>query len=157
MTELEQYIEEMGLFYEKLGLTRMAGRILGFLMASDIELLSFDDIVQQLRASKGSISGNINFLLKNQLIEKVMVTGDRKSYYRYSSIDISKEIEEKIITSRLTREMFEKALAINGNPQSAKHQNISELIDFYHFLELELANIGMKWVQERTQSKGAET
>jgi DNA-binding transcriptional regulator GbsR (MarR family) len=37
MTEKEKYIENVGLFYEKYGLSKMAGRILGCLISSETD------------------------------------------------------------------------------------------------------------------------
>src|SRR5690554_7373755 len=58
MTEKENYIEQVGLFYEQYGLPKMAGRILGYLISSDSDNNSFEDLQKSLKASKGSISGD---------------------------------------------------------------------------------------------------
>ena len=78
MTHQEEYIEETGLFYERYGLTKMAGRILGYLLISGADQ-SFDTIRIALQASKGSISGNLNLLLNQHMVEKYMRT-DRESF-----------------------------------------------------------------------------
>ena len=78
MTTKEKYIEDVGLFYENYGLPKMAGRILGYLISSESGNNSFDDLKEALKASKGSISGNLNLLLTQKMIEKHMISGDRK-------------------------------------------------------------------------------
>jgi DNA-binding transcriptional regulator GbsR (MarR family) len=149
MTELERYIEEVGLFYERFGLTKMAGRILGFLMASEKDLLTFEEMMEQLQASKGSISGNINFLLKNNLIEKVMITGDRRSYYRFVSTNLLDAIDAKMQDARAIKSIFQKANKMNRNTKSEKYRSIEELVDYYSFLEEELPKIKMRWSRKR--------
>jgi DNA-binding transcriptional regulator GbsR (MarR family) len=153
MTALEQYIEEVGLFYESFGLPRMAGRILGFLMASVKDLVTFEEMMVQLQASKGSISGNINFLLRNKLIEKVMITGDRKSYFRFVTINLLNAIDAKIQDAQTARKIFQKANAISGNSQSEKYQSIEELVDYYSFLEVELPKIKKRWLKIRKKDR----
>ena len=51
MTEKEKYIEDVGLFYEQYGLPKMAGRILGYLISSESDNNSFDDLKDSLKAS----------------------------------------------------------------------------------------------------------
>lgn len=79
--ERTSFIEESGLGFEKLGLTRMAGRILGYLMVSDKEMVCFDELTQVLQASKSSISTNLKTLMNIQYVVPHSLPGDRKTYY----------------------------------------------------------------------------
>jgi DNA-binding transcriptional regulator GbsR (MarR family) len=145
MTALEKYIEDVGLFYERFGLAKMSGRILGLLMATDEEKVSFDDMVIQLQASKGSISGNINFLLKQKLIEKFMVTGDRKSYYKFSNENVFSIIDNKLDATEYVKQIFVRGNDLHKDKESTKHKSITEVIQFYDFLEEELPKLKEKW------------
>lgn len=149
MTPLEKYIEDVGLFYERFGLAKMSGRILGLLMATDEEKVSFDDMVIQLQASKGSVSGNINFLLKQNLIEKFMVTGDRKSYYRFSNENVFSIIDNKLNATEYVKQIFVRGNDLHKDKESPKHKNITEVIQFYDFLADELPKLKDKWKQTR--------
>lgn len=150
MTEQEKYIEEVGLFYEKHGLPRMAGRILGCLISSKTDNNSFEELKDILKASKGSISGNIKLLLSQNMIEKHMISGDRKSYYKIAmnSLENLLEAKEKSITE--FKIILEKGVDINTNKGGANYREISEIIDYYKFLEKELPLLKIKW-KERTK------
>jgi DNA-binding transcriptional regulator GbsR (MarR family) len=148
MRELEEYIEEVGQFYERYGLPKMAGRILGFLMASPQEHLSFDSILEQLQASKGSISGNLKLLLTQKLIEKYMLPGNRKSHFRFSSRNIFKMLEDKISNAQSITSLYSKANDIN-DPESKKHVQLADVIDFYQFLEAEIPILKQKWILKK--------
>jgi len=148
MEKLEEYIEEVGQFYERYGLPKMAGRILGFLMAGSIEHISFETIRNQLHASKGSISGNLKLLLSQKLIEKYTITGNRKSHFRFSSRNIFKLIEDKTNSTRSITNLYRKANEIN-DPSSDKHQQLAEVIEFYQFLEDEIPKLKQKWIQKK--------
>lgn len=148
MERLEEYIEEVGQFYERYGLPKMAGRILGFLMVGKQEHISFETILDQLQASKGSISGNLKLLLTQKLIEKYTITGNRKSHFRFSSRNVFKLIEDKTNSTRSITDLYKKANSIN-DPDSVKHRQLDEIIEFYQFLEEEIPKLKRKWILKK--------
>ncbi|MBN2667667.1 MAG: hypothetical protein JXR60_00430 [Bacteroidales bacterium] len=145
MTEKEKYIEEVGIFYEKYGLPKMAGRILGCLISSETDNNSFENLRDILKASKGSISGNINLLLNQNMIEKHTISGDRKSYYRIAMNSLENIMEAKTKSVTEFRIILEKGLNINPNQNSLNFNNISDILDYYNFLEIEIPLLRVKW------------
>ena len=82
VTALElQFAEDMGLFFESGGVSRMAGRVWAMLLAMDEPHLSAIDLQDALGASAGSISGATRALLDLGLIERVNVRGERRDYF----------------------------------------------------------------------------
>jgi len=81
--EENHFIEDIGLFFEQMGLPRMAGRMLGYLLIADPEAQSVTDITQALKASKSSISTMARLLVNNGLIERVASPVPRRDYYRF--------------------------------------------------------------------------
>ncbi|WP_108866390.1 GbsR/MarR family transcriptional regulator [Aquimarina aquimarini] len=145
MTAKEKYIEDVGMFYENYGLPKMAGRILGYLISSETDNNSFDDLKNTLKASKGSISGNINLLLSQNMIEKHMISGDRKSYYKIALISL-----ENIMTSKLKsviqfKMILAKGLEFDLSNGNSKKQSLSEILNYYEFLESEIPKLKVKW------------
>ncbi len=79
----EQFVENLGLLVESLtGLTRMAGRILGWLMTSDANGVSMPDLTEALHTSKSAISTSTRQLIQAGLIERRSVPGQRRDIYR---------------------------------------------------------------------------
>jgi len=78
---VQQFVERMALICEREGMPRIAGRIFGYLMATD-QTLSLDDLAEQLQASKASVSTNARMLEQFGMIERVSVLGDRRDFYR---------------------------------------------------------------------------
>ncbi len=146
---MNEYIETVGLFYERFGLSRMSGRILGYLMSSPEESVSFEDIRARLHASKGSISGNINFLLAQKIINRTMKPGDRKTYYCFSAKSVYQVFDQKVQSITEMKKLLIRANEINNNPLLNKHAQISETVDFYNFLEKELPKLKEKWEQHK--------
>lgn len=81
--EKRHFIEDIGLFFEQIGMPRMAGRILGVLLISDPPAQSITEIGQTLQASKSSISIMARFLVEAGLIERVASPIPRRDYFRF--------------------------------------------------------------------------
>ncbi len=81
--EKKHFIEDIGLFFEQIGMPRMAGRILGVLLISDPPAQSITEIGQTLQASKSSISIMARFLVEAGLIERVASPIPRRDYFRF--------------------------------------------------------------------------
>ncbi len=77
------FIEDIGLYFEQMGLPRMAGRILGALLISDPPSQSITDLGNRLHASKSSISIMARLLVERGLIERVASPMPRRDYYRF--------------------------------------------------------------------------
>jgi DNA-binding transcriptional regulator GbsR (MarR family) len=77
------FIEDIGLFFEQMGMPRMAGRILGVLLISDPPGQSITEIGETLKASKSSVSIMARLLVENGLIERVASPIPRRDYYRF--------------------------------------------------------------------------
>jgi len=77
------FIEDIGLYFEQMGLPRMAGRILGALLISDPPSQSITDLSARLNASKSSISIMARLLVERGLIERVASPMPRRDYYRF--------------------------------------------------------------------------
>src|SRR5690554_6717968 len=147
MTEKENYIEQVGLFYEQYGLPKMAGRILGYLISSDSDNNSFEDL-QKSKASKGSISGNINLLLKQGMIVKHMISGDRKSYYKMSLNSLESILDSKVNSVTQFKMILETGLSFDLNDNGLKKKKLTKILNYYEFLENEIPLLRNKWEEK---------
>jgi len=142
------YIEDAGLLLETSGMTRMAGRIFGYLLICDEDAVSFDRIKEVLGASKGSISNNLKHLTHAQLIEPVSLPGDRKTYYRVSHLQIGDIMKNRTdLINRFVR-IFAK-----GYELKTRKDNVSEwLIEatcFYTWLAEQIRDLTTRWEIEK--------
>lgn len=81
--EEKHFIEDIGLFFEQMGMPRMAGRILGVLLIADPPAQSITDLSEKLKASKSSISIMARLLVEHGLIERVASPIPRRDFYRF--------------------------------------------------------------------------
>jgi len=83
LDECTHFIEDIGLYFEQMGLPLMAGRILGALLISEPPAQSITDLGKKLNASKSSISIMARLLVERGLIERVASPVPRQDYYRF--------------------------------------------------------------------------
>lgn len=142
------YIEKVGKFYEKHGLPRMAGRILGCLLCLKSDQ-SFDTLREILEASKGSISQNIRLLLNQNFIEKYSIPNDRKSYYRLGLNSLENIIEAKAQSITDFKLVLTQGLNLNESESTSQTKNIKKILSYYEFLEEEMPKLRVKWENQQ--------
>lgn len=76
-----EFIETMGVRFQEQNMPRIAGRLFGLLLIEGGPL-SFADLAERLRVSRGSVSTNARMLVDLGLIERVGKPGDRHDHYR---------------------------------------------------------------------------
>ena len=81
LRSMRQFVEQAGLLFEGLGVPRMAGRILGWLLICDPPYQSMGDLVEALQASKSSISTMLRLLAQSGLIERTSLPGQRRDQF----------------------------------------------------------------------------
>ena len=79
--EQKHFVEDISLYFEQMGLPRMAGRIVGVLLISNPPEQSMTDLCEVLQASKSAISTNARLLDEMGLIERVPSPVPRQVYF----------------------------------------------------------------------------
>ena len=149
-TDKKEFIEEAGLLFEGFGMTRMAGRVFGFLIVCDEDAVSFEGIKEAIHASKGSISSTTKQLSNAGLIEKTLLPGDRKTYYR-----VSKDNVGSILKARL--DMFIKFSSVLEKGRNLKEREdevsewLTEVSTFYSWVGDQINKIIDKWENEKAE------
>lgn len=142
------YIEENGILLERLGLTRMAGRVFGYLIVSDKMEASFDDIRLALKASKGSISGTTKQLVNAGFLQPVSLPGDRKTYYRLNKIEVGKILESRLELFAKFSDMTSKGRSIRDSEDEVTEW-LKETSTFYDWIGGEIREIIRKWERDK--------
>lgn len=145
-----EFIEETGIIYEGFGLTRMAGRIHGYLMVSDKEMVSFDELTQVLQASKSAISTNLKALLAVKFIKATTLPGDRKTYYSLApEISWSDLIKSKIEQIQIIKKHFEKGMELRINKNDRPSQWLAKANYFYEWIGNEFPTLINRWEEHQ--------
>jgi len=145
----QMFVEQAGVVMEHLGMPRMAGRVLGWLLICDPPQQSPGELAAALQASKASISTTIRYLVQVGIIERVVFPGKRRDYFRMREEAWSRSTEERFDMVTATRELAEQGLALRVDADAAATDRLREMRDFYAFTERELPAVIERWRQER--------
>jgi DNA-binding transcriptional regulator GbsR (MarR family) len=146
LSDRHSFTEQSGLLFESLGMTRMSGRILGYLMVTDKEMVSFEELTQVLQASKSSISTSVKACINTGFAEAVTLPGDRKTYYRLPpDIAWAEMFKGRLVQLMQMNELFIKAIHLRANPKDKTTQWLTHAHAFYEWVIEETPRMLEKW------------
>lgn len=149
-TAAEQaYIEEFGLYWEQMGLPRMTGRILAWLLICDPPQQTMPDLTEALQASKSSISTGTRMLIQFGFIERISLPGERRDYYRLLPHLWSRVLAEKRNQFNLFLQLAERGLALLDGADPQRRERLEEMHDLYAFMDREYPALLERWRAER--------
>lgn len=130
---LIEFIESMGRYFERFGLARIGGRILGLLLISD-RPLSHDDIASMLQVSRASVSTNLHMLAASSLAERVTYPGDRRDYYRYGPDTWERALITELEGVQWLRRIGERGMAAASASEGTARDRLEVLLKFCDLL-----------------------
>ena len=147
----QHYAEEVALLFEQFGMTRMAGRILGWLLVCEPPYQSLNELAEALQASKGSISTMTRFLIERGVVERFTLPGERRDYFRIRPDAWTGIMAERVEQMALIRQMAERGLEVLSGAPRESRQRLEDLSDLYAFLEREVPLLIKRWQWEREE------
>ncbi len=145
------YVEEVGLYFEQTGLTRMGGRLIGWLLICDPPEQSAADLAEVLRASKGSISTTTRLLVQARLIERVALSGERRDYFRIRPDAWAERLAAAMALVTAFRQLTERGLELVGEEAPGRRDRLEAVHDLYRWLETEMPAFLARWWDERRE------
>lgn len=135
------FIEDIGLYFEQMGLPRMAGRILGALLISDPPSQSITDLGERLHASKSSISIMARLLMERGLIERVASPIPRRDYYRFKPGGWSIYMRQWLGLMSGLHQITERGLELMAGKPDLLKGRLQEAHDLFSNIEREFPSI----------------
>jgi DNA-binding transcriptional regulator GbsR (MarR family) len=133
--EEKHFIEDIGLFFEQMGLPRMSGRILGALLISNPPAQSITEIAQTLQASKSSVSIMARLLAEYGLIERVASPIPRRDYYRFKPGGWILYMRQWLELMAALHELTERGLALMEGQTAELQERLLEAHDLFSLIE----------------------
>ncbi|MEN9548514.1 MAG: hypothetical protein RIR12_1105 [Bacteroidota bacterium] len=125
----QQFISNWGAFGTHWGINRTMAQIHALLLVSP-DPLTQDDIMEELDISRGNVNMNIRELINWGLVDRVVVTGERKEFF-LAEKDIWKVVKQ-IVKERKKRELepmlqlLDKLENVEGDK---KEKNVRAFVD----------------------------
>lgn len=150
MDKKQELVEEFGIYFEKVGLQRMAGRIIGWLLICDPPHQTMQDLCDVLQASKSAVSVATRQLITLYLIERISLPGERRDYFRASSDMWNRSFHARMHQLTELRQLAERGIKLLANESEAEHFKRLELMrDANAFMESEFPKLLEQWDEEK--------
>ena len=148
------FIEDIALFFERMGMPRMAGRILGVLLVADPPAQSISEIGEKLNASKSSVSIMARLLVENGLIERVASPVPRRDYYRFKEGGWILYMRQWLALLHELHKITERGLALIDEKPEELRERLLEAHDLFSLVEERFPALLERLDQERQQRHG---
>jgi len=133
-----ELVEAMGRLTNRGGGTLLAGRILGLLSFLDKEEFTFEEIVDELKISKSSVSTTINHLIETDKIEYITYPGDRKRYFRIKVNTRKKFLQDMRRHVEKLEKIDRLALELKRDKESRTAKNLKAMLDSLAFFQQQM-------------------
>lgn len=149
MAEERRFVEDLGLFFEGTGQTRMAGRIFAALLLADPPEMSSSELADYLSASSGSISTMTRELIRLGLVDRTGVPGERRDYFRANVGALPQLLRDRLGVVRRMHELMEQGEELVKGKHPDVRRRLEEIHAFYEFFEGELDAVLARWDERR--------
>ncbi len=136
--EQRHFIEDISLYFEQMGLPRMAGRILGVLLISNPPEQSMTDLCEVLQASKSAVSTNARLLDEMGLIERVPSPVPRQVYFRFTAGGWVVFMRMRLRLMASLHQIAERGLELLKDEDPSIRARLQEAHDMFSQIEQEL-------------------
>jgi DNA-binding transcriptional regulator GbsR (MarR family) len=133
--EEKHFIEDIGLFFEQMGMPRVAGRILGVLLISEPPAQSITEIAEKLNTSKSSVSIMARLLVEDGLVERVASPMPRQDYYRFKRGGWLIYMRQWLGLMAALHQITERGMALMADRPAELRERLEEAHDLFSFIE----------------------
>ncbi|MBN4925770.1 MarR family transcriptional regulator [Hoyosella rhizosphaerae] len=130
-------------------MSRMSARVFAFVLADDADTYTAKELADGLQVSPAAISGAVRQLVSAGLMTKGREPGARSDYYRMDDDDVWGTImaQRKPFLQRYVDLLTEGAREIGAD--GAGGRRLRETVEFYRFMDDELAHTLERWQVRR--------
>jgi len=136
--EERHFIEDISLYFEQMGMPRMAGRVLGVLLISDPPEQSINDLCEVLQVSKSSISTTTRLLTEMGLIERVAAPVPRRVYFQFKPGGWVVFMRMRLRLMASLHQIAERGLELLQAKDPTLRERLQEAHDMFSLIEEEL-------------------
>ncbi|MFJ2175843.1 transposase [Streptomyces sp. NPDC087851] len=149
----EAFVEEMGLLWEAAGSGRMDGRIIAYLLITDVPYVSSGKLAEALKVSAGSISLATRRLVEAGFVKRHAVAGERSRYFR---------VDDDVWGSFLAGErryldrqyqLAEQAMELLGPEEEAPRRRLRNMRDYMRWVGGDQKGMLTRWREYQRQSR----
>ena len=144
------FVGEMGQTFEADGFTRIGGRLFGSLILAE-RPLSLDEIAEQLRVSKASVSIEARRLYEKGVLERSGKPGDRRDYWAITPDFFSSIMRLRVERWRKLNALVGEFKKRSPNPPDAVRARLRYMEDVYDYLSIAIDDALLSWQGRRVR------
>ncbi len=148
------FVEDFGVMFERLGSTRMLGRVWGALMVADPPEMTADELAEVLKASRGSISQATRQLIELGVVQRINKAGIRRDFYKVRPHAWQEAVRREEHSVVAMQQLFKRGLAAMDGSSCEARRALEESIAFTEFWLGELGGIFARWEAHKERSHG---
>jgi DNA-binding transcriptional regulator GbsR (MarR family) len=146
---IQEQVEEMGVYFEKTGLTPIHGRVWAYLLLADPPYKDFYEIQEFLQASKSAISNALKHLENQGVIDYVTFSGDRRRYFRINVDGWMANYKSKVRQITDLNELVKKVLETRaGSDHQDFNRKLEKMVNFQTYLAAGIEDLIETWERE---------
>jgi DNA-binding transcriptional regulator GbsR (MarR family) len=150
-----RFVDDTGLLLEAAGMPRIAGQILGWLLLCEPQEQSLTDLSEALSISKASASLTTRLLTQFGLIERAVLPGDRRDYYRVADDAWHRFFQTRMATMHKLHRNAERGLQILADAPPGRRARLERMRTLFGFLEREMSKLMRQFEIENAAGSGA--
>lgn len=143
------FVEEFALAMERLGLVRMTGRVIGWLLVCDPAEQTFGQIAEVLQASKGSISTALKFLTTAGWVVKRSKPGDRRDYYTVRPGAMADLVRQQSVQYASFAETVGRGVDLLEDAPAERSERLRDMHELFSWLAEEMPAMMDRWDRSR--------
>lgn len=148
MASVEEFVESAGLYFERLGLSRTAGRVMGLLLVDPGDSADAPALCESLGVAKSSMSVALGQLERAGLVERFRPPRARRDHYRLAEDVFGRAFRAKMAEFTAFTQLAEAGLGVVGDNPRAKAR-LELMRDMYAFMGREFPKLLDRWEDEK--------
>ncbi|MFF9395619.1 GbsR/MarR family transcriptional regulator [Streptomyces griseoluteus] len=148
---VSRFVERFAAQLVEAGVPRMPARVFAALLSSDTGTLTSAELGELLRISPAAVSGAVRYLSQVHLVSREREPGSRRERYRVHS----DQWYEALTSREAIIKRWEDALRegiISLGPDTPAGRRLTDTLEFFEFIEKDLAGIMERWRRHRAQA-----
>lgn len=143
-----EFIEHAGLHFQRLGLSRTAGRAIGWLLISPDGSGDATELRDALGVAKSSLSVALRQLENAGLVERYRPPRERRDRYQVCDDVFGRAFQVRMNELKAMRDLVEHGKRVTGGDEHARAR-LQLMSDMYNFMGREFPKLLDRWEHEK--------
>lgn len=143
-----EFIENAGMYFARLGLSRTSGRVLGWLLISPTGAADAPELCAELDVAKSSMSVALRQLDGGGLVERFRPARQRRDHYRLAEDVFERAFRLKMVEFEAFRALMTQGLNVVGDAPEPRAR-LELMSDMYGFMAREFPKLLRRWDREK--------